>query len=86
MTTGSLRTVHVRQRRRGDWEVELSGQHEPICLETLDEAKRVAYLTAAHRHPCELIVQDAYHRVVEHEFIDGVPDEPGQPPPRATSP
>jgi hypothetical protein len=74
MSGARVRRVYVRQRMRGDWAIELSGQREPICLETLDEARRVAYLTAAHGHPCELIVQDAHHRALEHEFIDDVAD------------
>jgi hypothetical protein len=43
-----------------------------LRLETLDDARRVAYLCAAHRSPCELIIQDAYHRVLERELIVGV--------------
>jgi hypothetical protein len=43
-----------------------------LRLETLDHARRVAYLSAAHRHSRELIIQDAYHRVLERELIDGV--------------
>ena len=63
--------MHVRRGPRGDWGVVLPGHAEPVRLETLDDAKRVAYLSAAHRHPCELVVQDAHKRVLEHEFIDG---------------
>ena len=46
--------------------VDLNGRGE-----TLDDARRVAYLCVAHMRPCELIVCDAYHRVVHHEFING---------------
>jgi hypothetical protein len=42
-----------------------------VTCETLDEAQRVAYLCAAHLHPCELVVRDACHRVLHREFIDG---------------
>jgi hypothetical protein len=66
-----VRRICVRQRQRGGWEIELPDRRRTVCLETLEDAKRVAYLSAAHRHPCELIVQDAYHRVIQREFIDG---------------
>jgi hypothetical protein len=41
-----------------------------VSCATLDDAKRVAYRRAADRPPCELIVRDAYHRVVDRELID----------------
>jgi hypothetical protein len=40
---------------------------------TLADARRVAYQCAARRHPCELVVCDAYHRVMQREIID--PDD-----------
>jgi hypothetical protein len=61
-------TVRVDLNRRGGWEVTLPSKRDGV---TLDEAQRVAYLCAAHRHPCELVVRDAYHRVLHREFIDG---------------
>jgi len=64
-------TVHVDCTPRGAWEVELPDRAEHVRCETLDDAKRIAYLCAACRHPCELIVRDAYHRVLHREFIDG---------------
>ncbi|MBV8430133.1 MAG: hypothetical protein JO244_03160 [Solirubrobacterales bacterium] len=66
--------VIVRRRPRGDWEVELSDERSAIGVGTLDEARRVAYLSAAHRHPCELIIHDAYHRVLKRESVGGVDD------------
>jgi hypothetical protein len=64
-------TVRVDLNRRGSWEIALPGERDRVTCETLDEARRVAYLCAAHRHPCELVVCDAYHRVLHREFIDG---------------
>jgi hypothetical protein len=64
-------TVRVDRNGRGGWEVAMSDQHEPVTCETLDDARRVAYLCAAHPRPCELIVCDAYHRVLHHELING---------------
>jgi hypothetical protein len=37
--------------------------------ETLDEARRVAYRQAAECLPCELVVHDAYHRVIVDEQL-----------------
>jgi hypothetical protein len=43
--------------------------------ESIEDARRLARLSAAGAKPCELTVCDAYHRVVEHELIDGVTNE-----------
>ena len=64
-------TVRIALNRRGAWEVGISDQSDPVTCETLDDARRVAYLCAAHTRPCELIVRDVYHHVLQHEFIDG---------------
>ena len=64
-------TVRAQRTLRGRWEVLLPGRRGGITCETLDEAQRVAYLAVAHTRPCELIVRDAYHRVIHHELIDG---------------
>ena len=53
----------------GGWDVELPDQHARVRCETLDDAKRVAFLHAAHSHACTVVVRDAYHRVLEEEFI-----------------
>lgn len=53
----------------GGWDVELPDQHASVRCETLDDAKRVAFLHAAHSRACTVVVRDAYHRVLEEEFI-----------------
>ncbi len=40
--------------------------------ETLEDARRIAYLIVAHAKSCELIVRDAYNRSIEHELIKSV--------------
>jgi hypothetical protein len=67
----SALTVRVDLNRLGGWEIALPGERDHVICETLDEARRVAYLCAARRHPCELVVCDAYQRVLHREFIDG---------------
>lgn len=69
MTTS---TVRVDLDRRGNWEIALSDQRNRVVFKTLDDAVRVARQCAAHRHPCELVVLDAYHRVLQREIIDDV--------------
>ena len=66
----NLTTVRVDISKRGAWEVALSDPGERVTCETLEEASRVAYRCAADRRPSELIVCDAYHRVVHRELID----------------
>jgi len=62
--------VRVDVKVRGVWEIELSDAGERVTCRTLEEASRVAHRYAADMRPCELIVRDAYHRVLEHELID----------------
>ena len=66
----NLTTVRVDISVRGAWEVALSDAGERMTCESLEEASRVAYRCAADRRPSELIVCDAYHRVVHRELID----------------
>lgn len=63
--------VRVDLNVRGAWEIALSDQRERVTCTTLEEASRVAHRCAADRRPCELIVCDAYHRVLHHELISG---------------
>jgi hypothetical protein len=71
MPKATSRMVRVDRDWRGSWEVTLPQPVERVRCETLGEAKRVAQLYAAQRRPCELIVRDAYHRVLQHELVDG---------------
>jgi hypothetical protein len=63
-------TVCVDRSVGGSWGIALSDQREPLVCKTLEEASRVAYRCAAARRPCELVVRDAYHRVLRHELIN----------------
>jgi hypothetical protein len=64
-------TVLVEHNQRGSWDVALPDTHERITCGTFEDARRLAIRRAAGVRPCELIVQDAYHRVVQHEHING---------------
>jgi hypothetical protein len=62
-------TVSVERGRRGDWLVVVPDKEAPILCQTLDDAQWVAYLLAAGRQPCQVVIRDAYHRVVGRELI-----------------
>jgi hypothetical protein len=83
MSPANTLTVLVDRNSHGDWEVALPDQSDRVRCETLDDARRIGYLCAAHRHRCELVIRDAYHRVVEHNFFDEAAP-PGAPIQRAT--
>jgi hypothetical protein len=70
----SARTVSVDLNRDGSWGITLPAKHEPISYPTLDGARREAYRLAAHWHPCEIVMLDAYHRVVHRQLIDSYED------------
>ena len=61
-----MTTIRV-DRRNGGWEVAVSEPDEHVRCGTLEEARRVAYDRAATTGPCEVVVRDAYHRVVQRE-------------------
>ena len=73
MHGASFVMVCVDRNDHGDWQVALPDQREPVTCETLDDARRIAYLCASHRHRCEVVVRDAYHRVLEHDYFEGAP-------------
>ncbi len=68
----STRTIRVDLNRHGAWEITLPLQLDPIKCNSLDEARRAAYRRAAHWHPCEVVMFDAYHRVVHRKLIDSL--------------
>jgi hypothetical protein len=76
-------TVRVLLNPRGQWEVVLPGRRRPLRCQSLEEAERVAYRFAARRRPCEIVVHDAYHRVLLRDVINGSPPSgrlgPGRP-------
>lgn len=69
-------TVCVRHHPHGRWEVITPDRRGPILCETLDDARRIAYLAVAHAQDCELIVRDAYNRIIEHESIQAQRSRP----------
>ncbi|MGZ4184706.1 MAG: hypothetical protein ACXVUE_15895 [Solirubrobacteraceae bacterium] len=71
-------TVSIDPDGRGCWEVALTRDGGHIACKTLDDARRVAYRSAGQDRPCELIVRDAYHRVIERRVLDADRDCPAE--------
>jgi len=69
VSVAALPTVRVQPDRHGAWQVALPGEQGPIACPTLESARRLAHVTAKRSHPCELIVWDAYHRVLEYVVL-----------------
>jgi len=69
-------TVCVQHYARGRWEVITADGRGRISCETLEDARRIAYLAVAHAKSCELIVRDAYNQIIEHELIESHPSGP----------
>ena len=64
-------TVHTRTDHRGDWDVELPDRSGRVTCQSIDEARSVALQYAEKAaQPCEVIVRDAYNRVMLRELID----------------
>jgi hypothetical protein len=59
--------VRVDRSYHGRWEVLLPDGGSCIVCDTLDDARRQAQLYVDRRHPCELVIRDAYHRVIGRE-------------------
>lgn len=70
MSNQRLPLVRVDLASHGHWDVVSSDPEFHDICPTLDDARRVAFRRAAHRHRCELVVCDAYHRVVLHAVVE----------------
>ncbi len=80
----SPRAIRVDLNGHGAWEITLPVGLDPInCGGSLYEARRAAYRFAADWHPCgfaadwhpcEVVVYDAYHRVMHRKLIDSHDD------------
>lgn len=64
--------VRVEHDGRGGWQVALPNRDRITCR-TLDQARREAYVSAPRAERCELIVHDAYHRVLSRELVNADP-------------
>jgi hypothetical protein len=69
--TGCRVLVRMGRDRRGRWTIDLADGHDVARCDTLNAARRLAYLYGAGRQHFEIVVRDAYNRVVEHRLVDG---------------
>jgi hypothetical protein len=69
MTRPGSSTVWVNRNLRGTWEVVVPDRRGPLVCKTLDDARRVGRAYAARTRPCELVIRDAYHRVIARDLI-----------------
>lgn len=67
-------TVRVDFSGRDGWAIVLPEESERVTCDTLEDARRVAYTWAQDRSPCEVVVCDAYHRVLYREVVARGPD------------
>ncbi len=64
------RVVHVNFDGQGKWTVALVPSANVARCNTFNDAARVGRSWAEQRRPeCELLVHDAYHRVVERPLV-----------------
>lgn len=49
--------------------MSLPGPRASIACDTLEDARRVGMAWAVRTRPCELIVHDAYGRVLQYEAL-----------------
>jgi len=62
--------VRVDRGHSGGWEVLLPDGGIYVVCDTLGDARRHARSAAGRRHPCEIVIRDAYHRVIERQSVD----------------
>lgn len=62
--------IRVSPDHRGGWNVLPPSDQDRVTCATLDEARRVAHAWAMRSQPCELIVRDAYDRVLQYEVVE----------------
>jgi hypothetical protein len=54
----------------GMWRVTIPGMPEGQRCANLRDARTVAYAWAIEHRPCQLVVRDAYHRVLADEVLE----------------
>ena len=62
--------VYVDGDANGTWRVWIAGTRDDARCADLGEARRLASRWAFDHRPSELIVRDAYHRVLKDELVE----------------
>jgi hypothetical protein len=76
------RTVCVDPGPAGNWLITVPGQSRVIAGDMLSDAIRQARRIAETDTSCQLVVRDAYHRVIHRQFV-GEQTPPISPPSNA---
>jgi hypothetical protein len=61
--------IEIHRRRGDEWEVTIPSRQQRVICPTFQEAARRGYQLAAKEAECEVVVHDAYHRVVRRERL-----------------
>lgn len=61
--------INVGRALRGGWEVRLPDDDEKVICQNLEDAVHVGYRWAADGRGRELVVHDAYNRVIQRQFV-----------------
>jgi hypothetical protein len=69
MTPAASPVIYVELNGHGAWKVVLPEPGRRVTCQTLEDARRMAYQCAQRRRPCQVVVRDGYHRVLQHELI-----------------
>lgn len=69
LTMTKTAIIEVDIGHGGRWKVQVDGHCQQETCRSLQDAHRVARDAAARRGECELVVRDAYHRVVRREYL-----------------
>jgi hypothetical protein len=62
--------ICVHADHRGGWEVRLPHGAEPVRCDTLDEAENAALAAAPPTRRCDVVVHDAYERVLYRNMLE----------------
>ncbi len=61
--------IQIQRRRGNEWEVSIPSRQQQVICQSFQEASRRGYQLAATEPECDMVVHDAYHRVVRREHL-----------------
>ncbi len=65
----SLTQIEIHRKRGDQWEVSLPARDQRVLCQSFQEAARRGYELAAMEVECEIVVHDAYHRVIRRQHL-----------------
>ena len=67
----SATLIQIQRRRGNEWEVSIPSRHHRVICNSFQEAAKRGYQLAASEAECDVVLHDAYHRVVRRERVRG---------------